>query len=392
MKQRQHYSAHRLSRDTERLVWLANGLADSSSRTEDLWWETELGLQIRKMLDSNQEDALNKALDRLQETHVPAYDELADLIEASVEGSTLQHAGETRQSLMLALPVLAWSRYNIPARNLPASILNALRVQLKAHVLADGCRLALADFLFSPDQMPRGFVETRRLAAQMELAAANDEDVPSPAEDLPETGHYISDLRYVLASVSVPLGRPMLRWQETDGNRETAQNQWQAQAGPSIQAILPGCSIKLLLPDAFFSAWRRSDQESRGYALAATVSYLESMLDLPASAFQAVAAPYYEQRLVEWRVSFSRQDDAPVLHGVVWPLLGGEDESTDVASEIEAILKQTGVGRIVILDQQRLAPEYCDDCGAPLFPNADGESVHTEMPEMDIDQPPMQLH
>ena len=25
-------------------------------------------------------------------------------------------------------------------------------------------------------------------------------------------------------------------------------------------------------------------------------------------------------------------------------------------------------------------PEYCEDCGAPLFPNHEGEVVHAEMP------------
>ena len=26
-------------------------------------------------------------------------------------------------------------------------------------------------------------------------------------------------------------------------------------------------------------------------------------------------------------------------------------------------------------------PEYCEDCGAPLFANAEGEIVHAELPE-----------
>ena len=59
--------------------------------------------------------------------------------------------------------------------------------------------------------------------------------------------------------------------------------------------------------------------------------------------------------------------------------------------EYRRLVKQAGVGRIVILDQH-LAVEYCDDCGAPFFPNVDGESVHSEMPEADADLPPMHLH
>jgi uncharacterized Zn finger protein (UPF0148 family) len=30
---------------------------------------------------------------------------------------------------------------------------------------------------------------------------------------------------------------------------------------------------------------------------------------------------------------------------------------------------------------ERMPLEYCDDCGAPLFPNADGELVHAQIPE-----------
>lgn len=391
MKPRRHYSSHRLNRDAERLVWLAKGLADSGSRTEDAWWETELATQIDRMLEGGQEEALNQALDRLHETHARAYDELADLIEAGVEGAVVESPDGPRRTLLLALPVLTWSRYSIPARGLPGAVLDGLKVQLQAHVLAADCRVALADFLYSPDQMPRGYVETRRLAERLAQTAEKGANLDVSTRGMPETGHFISDLRYILASVSVPLDRPMFRWQEVDGDRDAALTLWQAQAGPSLQAFLPGCNIQPLLPDAFFSAWRRADREGRGYALTATASYLQAILGLGPGDFKAVAAPYYDQRLVEWRVSFIRHDEEQVLHGVVWPLLGAEDEGADVGGEIESILKQAGIGQVLILDQ-RMTLEYCDDCGAPLFPNEDGESVHAEMPEMEDDMPPAHLH
>lgn len=391
MKPRRRYSAHRLSRDAERLVWLAKGLADSGSRSEDAWWETELSAQIGKMLEARQEDALNQALDRLHETHGHAYDELADLIEAGVEGDVLDGPDGPYRTLLMALPVMAWSRYSIPARTLSPNLLSALRVQLKAHVLAEHCRVAFADFLYSPDQLPRGYVETRRLTQQLGEAAMDETDVPVATASLPETGHYIADLRYVLAAVAVPLGEPILRWQESDGNRETALQQWQLQATSSLQAALAGCTVQLLLPDAYFSAWRRADRESRSFALAATASFLQAALNVPASGLCAVVAPYFEHRLMEWRIGFSRVNEEQVLHGLVWPLLGAEDENSDVAAEIEAALKKAGIGQIMMLDQ-RMATEYCDDCGAPLFPNVDGESVHSEMPESDTDIPPVHLH
>lgn len=387
MKRRRHYTAHRLSRDAERLVWLAKGLADSGSRAEDAWWEAEQSALIGKMLAAGQEDALNQALDRLHETHGRAYDGLADLVEAGSES----RADHGHQYLLVALPILAWSRYRIPDRRLPATLLVSLRVQLQAHVLAGGVRVGLADQLFSPDQLPGGFVGTQRFMNRLAEVAPDDGVVAIAADALPETGHYIADLRYVLAVACAPAGQPLFRWQEIDGSRETALRDWRAQAGPSVQAAMPGCATELLLPDAYYAAWRQADQAARGHSLAATAAYLQAVLDLPASALTAVAAPYYDQRLVEWRVGFARADDDQVLHGVVWPLLGAEDETSDIAGEIERTLKGAGLADITLLDQ-RLALEYCEDCGAPLFPNADGESVHAEMPEAEADAPPMHLH
>jgi tetratricopeptide (TPR) repeat protein len=54
-------------------------------------------------------------------------------------------------------------------------------------------------------------------------------------------------------------------------------------------------------------------------------------------------------------------------------------------------LKQAGLTRVQILDQ-RMPLDYCEDCGAPLFPNTAGESVHAEMPETESDSAPMHLH
>jgi uncharacterized protein YuzB (UPF0349 family) len=40
----------------------------------------------------------------------------------------------------------------------------------------------------------------------------------------------------------------------------------------------------------------------------------------------------------------------------------------------------------------RFPLEYCDDCGAPLYPNPDGEPVHAELPEEQAEAAPRHLH
>jgi hypothetical protein len=67
-----------------------------------------------------------------------------------------------------------------------------------------------------------------------------------------------------------------------------------------------------------------------------------------------------------------------------------EDDAVDAGGEISRILKAAGVGEVVLLDQ-RLPVEYCEDCGAPLFPTGEGESVHAEMPAP-AESAPAHLH
>ena len=69
-----------------------------------------------------------------------------------------------------------------------------------------------------------------------------------------------------------------------------------------------------------------------------------------------------------------------MYHGIVWPLLGNDDENSDTVGEIETRLRDAGLKEVLFLDH-RFPMEFCDDCGAPMFPNAEGELVHAQMPE-----------
>jgi hypothetical protein len=82
----------------------------------------------------------------------------------------------------------------------------------------------------------------------------------------------------------------------------------------------------------------------------------------------------------EYRVGLGPKDKDETYHGIVWPLLGAEDEATDAAGEIESVLREAGVKDVIFLDHH-FPLEFCDDCGAPLYPNAEAELVHAEMPE-----------
>ncbi len=379
-----------LNREADQLTRLAAGLAASASRIEDDFWERRLAELVDKLLRTGNENTLGVALDHLQGSNGRAYDALADLIESRAEGGLIGANGGEFEAALFAAPLLAWSRFTIPSGPLPAATLAAAAAQLQAHVLADGTRLALADFLYSPDQLPHGFVETWRLANQLARAAADDKHARIDPRQLPETTRFISDTRYLIGAVLAPRGKALFRWQEEDGSREQAATQWTVQGGAALQPLFTGCALEPLLPDVFHAACRNADQGLRVYALRAAMAFLQTVLNVKAQQLRAVVAPFSDERLEEYRVGFTLADASEVVHGVVWPLLGAEDETTDTAGQIEALLEESGIGGVVVLEQ-RFPLEFCDDCGMPLYPTPEGETAHAELPE-DLPQAPSHLH
>lgn len=389
-----------LPREAEEMIWLAAGLADSGSRAEDNYWELRLSVAVDHMLETGNEEGINATLDHLFSANLPAYEALADILEARAESGGASGIGTTAAGipdnsqattvLLIAAPVLAWSRFTIPANTLPANALANLRVHLAAHVLADDVNLAIADVLFSPDQLPQGYCETSRFATELGLRALRNQDLPVDPETLPETSRFLSDVRYVLAAVTAKVGAPIFRWQENDGSRELAATQWRLQGGACLAPLLAGCAMELVLPDAFFAASRQADRASRPYSIRASVAFLSSTLETPPNKLRAVVAPFCEREIQEYRISFTASGNSSVIHGVVWPLLGGEEES-DIPAQIDTALRECGITEILHLDN-RFPIEYCDDCGTPMYPSPEGESVHAELPEDKAEQVPRHLH
>jgi hypothetical protein len=378
-------SPPRLTRDAERLIALANGLNASGSLTEDRFWEAEMSALVAKLLGNGNDAPIDGALDHLYQTNLGAYDTLIELVENESESVVAMQGDRAWQALLIAAPIVAWSKYAIPSGAIPREEADNLRVQLQAHVLAQGARVTLVPYLYSIDQLPRHFSELRKLAARLADAASTNEVPRLDLARLPETAHLLADTRFVVACAAVPRGQALFRWQEDasgHAGRAGSLEQWIAQARPTITKLLPGCVFESLLPDAYYVNCRESDRRVRPFGIRAAVAFLENALKAKPDDLRAVVAGFGEERVDEYRVSFQLADESEVAHGVVWPLYGREDEGARPGplDELMAQLAECGVNEVKKLTGT-FTPEYCEDCGAPLFANGDAEIVHAELPE-----------
>ncbi|MGN6582018.1 MAG: DUF2863 family protein [Bordetella sp.] len=393
-------TSSRLTRDASRLVTLAQALNRSGSRVEDQYWESQIGEAITKLLRSGQDGPLDSALDHLSQQDGGAYEILIEQAETQSESMQVEKNGVRHDVLLLVAPVVAWTRYAIPAAPIAAAAQQTLLAQLHGHVLAQDARVELMPHLLSLDQMPRTFSETWHWLQKLASRALGSETIRPTLDGDVETAHMLADTRYLVAAVAVPQGRPLFRWQEQPedpaSSRDACLEQWVAQAQPTIAGLLPGCGIECLLPDAYYVSNREADRRVRPLSLRAAVNWLEGTVNLPAEQLRAVVAGCGETRVDEYRIGFTPAHSNDVYYGCVWPLYGREDEEAlddgqpGAVEDIAALLREFGVGEVRRIPGV-LPPEFCEDCGAPFFPNPQGELVHAELPE-DAASAPSHFH
>lgn len=414
-------SSPKLSADSQRLAALTQALLQAGSRLEERAWEQNLDALIRKLLKNDHQETIDAALDHLFKFESDAYDVLMESIESVSSSCIIEQDGRRHDALLIAIPVLAWTRFAIASGAIPTDMLMTLTAHLYGHVLAADTRLAMAPTLFAIDQLPRTHAETFAMTHRMAQAALSGSPL-RPLVNPPETAPFLADTRYLLAVVSAPAGEPLFRWQAPDNQlnvmvaRQQALTQWRTQVMPNIERLLPGCGIELLLPEAYYVACREADQKIRPASIRAAVHYLTHVLDVRPDGLSTVIGGFAEEsddgRVDEYRISFMLSRNADVLYGVVWPLFGQEDADEELHAshsrgigyagvsgetarmapieEIMALLQECGITDIK-RHRESFPMEFCEDCGTPLYCDPQAELVHAEMPE-DTPQASGHLH
>ncbi len=394
-------SSQRASPEVERLVADSISLAASGSQVEDHFWEERLRIRLLRLMTSQNQNAIDAALDQTFRINTVAFEVLADLAETLAESVVMEHEDQPWDVLLLALPIVAHTRYQIPSGALPASAIESTALSLQAAIAAPEARLAIIPWLYSIDQMPHSHTQTRALTETLANAALSGSAIKIELKDMSETIAVLADPRFIVAAIAVPSGSPIFRWQtESPARLERGMSliAWQNTMQEPLAALLPGCEFELLLPEAYFTNCRLADKHVRPLSIRAAVNFLESTIGILPAGLSCVVGAFGEEQADEYRISFSLKGASEVVYGVIWPLYDREtvasdalNDMSDDESPIKRIcdaLHEAGVEDI-FRHAMLFEPELCDDCGAPLFPDRSGEAVHAEMPEDSPSQQPL---
>lgn len=383
----------RISPDAEKLTAEAISLASSGSRIEDLYWEAKLLDRVLKLLKNQNQAVIDAALDHAFRINPTAFEYLADAVEAVAESMTLEYEGQSWDVLLIALPIVVQTKYQIPSGNLTHAMSSEVAALLHRFVIAQGAYLSIVPWLYSIDQLPQSHSKTRQLLEQMSISAVAQSDLKLELENMPETISVLADPRFILAAIAVPKGQAIFRWQEEGaGSLERSQSlkDWRENMIAIAPEFLPGCEFEMLLPDAYFTNCREADKRVRPLSLKAAVNYLCQTLNVDPTNLACVVGAFGDEIVDEFRISFSLKGQSEIVYGVVWPLYDRESVSADQLSDstqdgttlkvICDTLKSMGIQE-VFKHAVLFSADMCDDCGVPLFPDRIGEVVHAELPE-----------
>jgi len=396
-------SPSRLSRDTQRLLSLTAALARSGSRLEDAFWEAQLGTLLNKLLLGKKNKFVEAALEHLLAADTSAYEILVEQAETLSESAIISLDGKDYDALLFSAPVVAWTRYQLPDTTLSETQHDTLLALVRQHIAADNTQITLLPALVGFDQMPQTFQDTRQWTQRMAMQALGIDAEPCSLNKVTETDTLLADARFVVGVVVAPRGSALFRWQTEQADdslttRDQCKEAWIQAAAPVLSPLFTGCQMEYLQPDAYYVNSREADRRIRPLALKAAVTWLQSAVHLSGAELRAIIAGCGESAIEEYRVGFSTRQSNDVIYGCIWPVLskeeafadGLESGQVDVPDEIAALLKELSVGDIRRLPG--IYPlEFCDDCGAPLFPNPLGEMLHPELPE-ETDMSPLHFH
>ena len=279
MKRARKPAKPRLTRDSEKLIALALGLASSRSFGEDRFWEDSLVTSLTQLADAKRDSVIENALDQLDQTHEGGYEELIEMVEAIAERVTMVHQNESWDVTLIVVPLIATSKYVIPFGAISPSQLAPVATMVREQILASSAYLSLSPYLFSIEQLPQKFSALREMVRKLGVAAIDNVELDGVPKVTTEPPQLPADARFIVGAVAARVGQASFCWQEWDGHRGRAycQERWEALAPAALAGLMPGCQFESLLPDSYFANARETDRRIRPITLHAAVTFLSSL-------------------------------------------------------------------------------------------------------------------
>ena len=149
----------KLNADSQRLVSLALEMFYASSFLESEFCRKKLEVLVFRLLQAKKQAVLNDAIEYLFTTDMEAYNCLLEVAEALSESAVIEEDGKKYQVLLVAVPVLAWTRFSIASGTLAPEQIEAISSRFARLILADDVRFAMAPGLYAVDQLPYSHVD-----------------------------------------------------------------------------------------------------------------------------------------------------------------------------------------------------------------------------------------
>ena len=373
-----------VSATSDDLVQLALQAADSSSNYEDILCDAALRKACDGIFETGEDADIETALHSLKaDDDTSAYDALL----AMAEDCAQSYTDERGCHQLVLIPILAWSRYQIPCCRLDKNCLKSLADLLRSCFSSPQASVTMGDTLISADNLPEQLIDVRGLLRTLTAGRVQHGAVVSIAKLLRnEPPADFSDSRYIVAAISAPTpGELFVPQDKPYIERMRSIMDFSLAAHDVLWASLIGSVFEVQAPSGFYSAWRQTETAMRVFCLKSLVSFVCCMNFVPqnllvtTALFTRPGESAEGEGNSEIRIGVSTKDKPnSVIAGVVWSMV---NEDPDALQQFAAdILRTEGVDRIVALDQV-FPMEWCEDCGAPLYATSTGQVAHIEMPE-----------
>ncbi len=375
---------HAVSATSDDLVQLALESAESSSHFEDEMCDAALKQACNSIFSTGEDSEIETALHSLKaDEDTTAYDALLAAAEDCAQG----YSDERGCHQLVLIPILAWSRYQIPSGKLDRECLKFIADRLRDRFASPQATVTMGDTLISADNLPEQLVDVRALVCSLTGGRLQHGKIVSIAKLQKNSAPAdFSDSRYIVAAISAPKPQDLFVPQQTPYiERMRAIMEFSMEVHDCLWPTLMGCVFQVQAPAGFYAAWRQTETAMRVFCLKALVSFVCCMNYVPQNLLVTTALFVNPNESAEGeaaseiRIGVSTKDRPnAVIAGVVWSMV---NEDPDALQQFAAdILRIEKVDRIVALDQT-FPMEWCEDCGAPLYATSTGEVAHIEMPE-----------